>query len=351
MLDAATAPVDKDPEQTLMHAEAHESGEAVARFLTGNAETLARIATRLRNSPPAMIVTCARGSSDHAATFGKYLFETLIGLPTASAALSVASVFAAPINAQGALCIAISQSGRSPDLLRTVEAYKAAGAFVVALVNDDSSPLADLADERLSLRAGPERSVAATKSYIASLVGLAALAGHWAQDDALLEALMRLPEDLPRAFALDWSAAMPILSQARNLFVMGRGYSFAVAQEAALKLKETSGLHAEAFSSAEVRHGPMAIVQQGFPVLAFATSDKAGDDVRTAASEFRDRDAAVAMADASDPASLLPAMTSHPVIEPILMIQSFYGFVNSLSVARGFDPDTPPHLKKVTQTL
>lgn len=351
MLEVAADPAGKGPEDTLMHAEAREAGEASARFLANNAETLKRIAARLRASRPTMVVTCGRGSSDHAATFGKYLFETLIGVPTASAALSVASVFSAPLSANGALCIAISQSGRSPDLLRTVESYKAAGAFVVALVNDAASPLAELADERLPLHAGPEHSVAATKSYIASLVGLAALAAHWAHDDALLAAIARLPVDLPRAFALDWSAAMPMLADARNLFVMGRGYSLAVAQEAALKLKETSGLHAEAFSSAEVRHGPMAIVQPGFPLLAFATSDKAGDDVRAAASEFEARDALVAMADARDPAGTLPTFGSHPAVEPILMIQSFYRFVNMLSRARGYDPDTPPHLKKVTQTI
>lgn len=351
MFETLADPVGKRPDQTLMYLEAGESGEAAGRFLTRNADILARIADRLRSAPPPLVITCARGSSDHAATFGKYLFETLIGVPTASAALSVASVFDAPVSAKGALCLAISQSGRSPDLLRTVEACKAAGAFVVALVNDATSPLADLADEALPLHAGPERSVAATKSYITSLVGLAALAAYWARDDALLEALARLPADLSRAFDLDWDGAMPILHDARNLFVMGRGYSFAVAQEAALKLKETSGLHAEAFSSAEVRHGPMAIVQQGFPILAFATSDKAGDDVRGAAQEFVTRGALVALADAADPASALPALPAHPVVEPILMIHSFYRFVNRLSLARGFDPDTPPHLQKVTQTI
>ncbi|NWK96392.1 iron dicitrate transport regulator FecR [Sphingobium lactosutens] len=351
MLEIVADAVGKRPEQTLMYAEAREAGDAVRRFLMSNAETLVRIADRLRADTPSLIVTCGRGSSDHAATFGKYLFETLVGIPTASAALSVASVFAAPLRAKDALCIAISQSGRSPDLLRTVEAYKAAGAFVIVLVNDATSPLADLADETLPLHAGLEQSVAATKSYIASLVGLTALAAHWAGDDALLAALARLPDDLAQAFDYDWSAAIPPLRDARNLFVMGRGYSFAVAQEAALKLKETSGLHAEAFSSAEVRHGPMAIVQQGFPILAFATSDKAGDDVRGAAQEFLARRAAVAVADAADPASALPIPMTHPVIEPILMIQSFYRLVNMLSLARGFDPDMPPHLKKVTQTI
>jgi glucosamine--fructose-6-phosphate aminotransferase (isomerizing) len=339
------------PESTLMYAEAGEAGDAVARFLAANADGLARIAARLRTTPPTTVTTCARGSSDHAATFGKYLIETMIGIPTTSAALSTVSLFAAPVHADNALCIAISQSGRSPDLLRTVEAYRQAGAFVVALVNDAEAPLAALADEVLALNAGPERSVAATKSYITSLAGLAALAAAWADDRQLAADLAQLPDRLRAAFALDWSAMLGPLEDARNLFVIGRGYSLAIAQEAALKLKETCALHAEAFSAAEVRHGPMAIVGVGFPVIAFATSDAAGDDVRAAAREFLARDAAVLVADATGAMAGVPALAGHPMLEPILMVQSFYRFVNSLSLLRGLNPDMPPHLNKVTQTL
>jgi len=339
------------PEATLMHREAGEAGDAAARFLAANAPVLARIAARLRARPPIMVTTCARGSSDHAATYGKYLIESMIGIPTSSAAPSMASLFAAPLAGAEALCIAISQSGRSPDLLRTVEAYKAAGAFVVVLVNDVTSPMAELADEVLPLHAGPERSVAATKSYIASLVGLAALVAAWSGDAALAAGLARLPDGLRQAFALDWSDEIEPLAAATNLFIIGRGYSLAVAQEAALKLKETCGLHAEAFSAAEVRHGPMAIVKRGFPVLAFATSDAAGDDVRRVAQEFLERDAQVAVADCAGLIAGLPAVRAHPALEPILMIQSFYRLANALALRRGLDPDSPPHLKKVTRTL
>ena len=341
------------PEATLMFAESAEAGEAAQRFLTQNRATLQRIAERLRANPPRSVTTCARGSSDHAATFGKYLIETLLGVPTSSAALSVASIYAAPVVASDSLCIAISQSGRSPDLLSTVEAHKKSGAFVIALVNDEDSPLAALADELLPLKAGPEKSVAATKSYIVSLVGLAAVAAAWAGDEALEEALSGLPEQLKAAFALDWTPALAVLTEARNLFVIGRGYGFAVAQEAALKLKETCALHAEGFSSAEVRHGPMAIVNEGFPILAFTTSDIAGEGVREVAADFVSRGAHVMMADgtALDGAIHLPALTTVPALEPILQIQSFYRLANSLSVARGLDPDSPPHLNKVTKTL
>lgn len=356
MIDSVARPgtAAVDPAGTLMHAEAAEAGAAVARFLAANEAALQRIGARLREHPPEVVVTCARGSSDHAATYGKYLIETFTGVVTASAALSVSSVYAArPVPTEpgsARLCLAISQSGKSPDLLATVEAQREAGAFVVALVNEAESPLAQIADEMLALSAGPERSVAATKSYIASLAGLAALVAAWTGDEALAEAVAQLPVALPRAFALDWSPALPPLLDASNLFVIGRGYGFGVAQEAALKLKETCGLHAECFSAAEVKHGPMAIVGKGFPILAFAGSDAAGDDVRETAQLFASRGALVSLADTLGGAGSLPAFPAHPAVEPILMIQSFYRMTAFLSVARGFDPDTPPFLNKVTRT-
>jgi glucosamine--fructose-6-phosphate aminotransferase (isomerizing) len=340
-----------DANATLMGSEAREAADAVRRLLDGNAAALHTLGETLRANPPKLVVTCARGSSDHAATYGKYLIETLTGVPVASAAPSVASVFGAPVAAGDFLCIAISQSGRSPDLLATVEAQKAAGARVVTLVNDESSPLAAMADTLIGLKAGPEKAVAATKSYIASLAGLAAIVAAWSQDAALGDALAALPEGLERARDLDWGVAQDALIDARNLFVIGRGYSLAIAQEAALKFKETCGLHAEAFSAAEVRHGPMAIVNKGFPVLGFATSDTAGDSVREAAAEFAGREARVCLADAQAGGdATLPSIADHPAIEPILMVQSFYLMTNALSVARGFDPDRPQHLRKVTET-
>jgi glucosamine--fructose-6-phosphate aminotransferase (isomerizing) len=333
-----------------MFQEAAEASQAVARFLRRNEATLRRIRERLLANPPKSVTTCARGSSDHAATYGKYMIETYLGIPTSSAALSVSSIYAATVRGADSLCIAISQSGRSPDLLTTVATYKAAGAFVIALVNDEISPLADMAHEVLPLCGGSELSVAATKSYIASLAALAALVAHWSDDESLLAGLNTLPAQLANAFDLDWGPALEGLTQAQNLFVIGRGYGFAVAQEAALKLKETCALHAEAFSSAEVRHGPMAIVKAGFPVLAFATSDIAGDGVRSVAAEFAQRGAMVWLADPADAASVLPALKTQAAFEPILQIASFYRLANRVSLARGLNPDAPPHLKKVTRT-
>ncbi|KQZ72854.1 iron dicitrate transport regulator FecR [Sphingopyxis sp. Root214] len=338
-----------DGRQTLMKQEAGEAAVGVAMMLEANRDAFAAIARRLRASPPAAVVTCARGSSDHAATYAKYLIETMTGTPTASAALSIASLYDAPAVTGNRLCLAISQSGKSPDLLAAVEQQRDAGAFVVVLVNAEGSPLAALADVVIPLFAGVERSVAATKSYIASLAAIAALVAAWSEDAALENALTALPGQLAEAFALDWSPAVGAFRGATNLFVLGRGYGLGVAQEAALKFKETSGLHAESFSAAEVRHGPMAIVGDAFHILALGGTDRAAAGVREVADEFRERGATVLLADPAG--GDLPAIAAHPVIEPILMIQSFYRMASALALARGHNPDSPPHLNKVTETL
>ncbi len=234
---------------------------------------LKTLGEQLRAKPPRFIVTCARGSSDHAAAYAKYVFETRLGLITASASPSISSIYDADLNLEGALFVAISQSGKSPDLLRSAQAAKDAGAQVLALVNVEDSPLAELAHTVIPLRAGPELSVAATKSYLATLAAILQLTAHWSNDAALHAAVARLPDDLRRGWDADWSALTDGLRDARNLFVVGRGYGFGAALEAALKLKETCGLHAEAFSAAEVKHGPMALVGDGFPVLFFAQDD------------------------------------------------------------------------------
>jgi glucosamine--fructose-6-phosphate aminotransferase (isomerizing) len=333
--------------RTLMARETAETAAVVERQLAANAAALAELARRLRSEPPSVVVTCARGSSDHAATYGKYVIETLLGVPVASAAPSVSSLYDSPVQARGALVLAISQSGRSPDLLATVEAYRTAGAHVVALVNDADSPLAEAAGTLLPLYAGPELAVAATKSCIGAMAGLAAIAAAWSSDAAIAKALTTLPRMLDQALTLDWSAAGDVLRPAKQMFVLGRGYSFGIAQEAALKLKETCAIQAEPFSSAEVRHGPMRVIDKGFPVLAFATSDMAGADVASTAREFGQWGAVPLVAGQG---GALPIVTGHPALEPIAMLASFYRLAEQLSLELGMNPDAPPGLAKVTKT-
>src|SRR5262249_20337394 len=261
--------------ETLMLREAREAPLAVARSLAANAEACRALSRRLSAAPPPFAVTCARGSSGNAATFAKYLFELRLGLVTASMGPSVRSVYAAAPRLGGALFLAISQSGKSPDLVQLTAAARAGGAVTVALVNDPSSPLAAGCEIVLPLEAGLERSVAATKSFIAALAVILLLYGHWRGDTDLLGALHRLPADLDAAARVDWNAALPILADAQSLYVVGRGPGLAVAQEAALKLKESAGLHAEALSAAELMHGPLALASAAFPVLVFTQPDEA----------------------------------------------------------------------------
>ncbi|MEP7187303.1 MAG: SIS domain-containing protein [Rhodanobacter sp.] len=336
-----------------MYREAHESADVVARQFAANDAVVSALAARLRAKPPTFIVTCARGSSDHAAAYAKYVFETQLGIATASASPSVTSVYAAEQQWQGALFIAISQSGKSPDLLRNAEAAKLAGAHVLALVNVENSPLAQLADTVIPLHAGPERSVAATKSYIAALAAVLHLCARWKEDEALDAALTSLPDALRAGWDADWSALSDGLVGAHNLFVVGRGFGFGIALEAALKFKETCGLHAEAFSAAEVKHGPMALVGPDFPVLCFAQDDDTLQSTLAVADEFRGRGAQVFVAAPGlEGAGMLPVSTGPPAIcTPLLIVQSFYRAASELALRRGFNPDVPPHLNKVTETV
>ena len=344
--------------ETLMHNEAAQAAEVVAAQFARNREAVAALAAQLRAAPPPFVATCARGSSDHAATYAKYLIETQLGVVTASLSPSIGSVYASPLRLESALFIAISQSGKSPDLLRNAEAAKASGARVVALVNVEDSPLARLADTVIPLGAGPEKSVAATKSYLASLAAIAQLVAHWKDDPVLLAALDTLPQALRDAWQQDWSPLTDGLVDARNLFVLGRGLGLGAAQEAALKFKETCGLHAEAYSSAEVKHGPMALVGSGFPVLVFAQPDETGPGALAVADEFHGRGAEVWVASAAtrdagkgSSVALPLASAAHPALAPLLTVQSFYRAINALALRRGQNPDLPPHLNKVTETV
>jgi glucosamine--fructose-6-phosphate aminotransferase (isomerizing) len=340
-----------------MYLEAAQAPAAVRQQLERNSTVVAEAAEMLRQLAPRAVVTCARGSSDHAATFAKYLIETRAGILTSSAAPSVSSVYAAKADLKGVVFLALSQSGASPDLVATAEAAKAAGARVLALVNAEGSPLAQIAHLTIPLHAGPEMSIAATKSYLASLAAIVHLIATWTRDDELLKALAAAPAQLERAWQLDWSPATAALQPVAGMYVIGRGLGLGAAQEAALKLKETCGLHAEAFSSAEVRHGPMALVGEGFPVLLFSQGDETREGNEALASELAARGATVMLADAQVAASTtkrlvaLPAIGSHAAIEPMLLVQSFYRMANALSIARGRDPDRPPFLSKVTETL
>lgn len=339
--------------EALLTCEAAEAAAVARRQLTENGAIVADLVERLRIKRPAFVATCARGSSDHAATYGKYLIERALGLPVASLGPSLASVYGGELDLSRALFIAVSQSGRSPDALLLTEAAKRAGAFVVGFVNDETSPLAGMVDMLVPLRAGPERSVAATKSFLATCLAFLHLTAEWARDDALRAALAQAPDGLDAAGRCDWTPALLSWREARSLYVIGRGLSFGIAQEIALKFKETCRIHAEAFSAAEVLHGPLALVGPGFPALALDPGDEGSESVCAAATVFTSLGADLRYAGGGDSTGkTLPLPPDLPAaLLPLAQVRAFYGAVAVLAQSRGLDPDRPPHLSKVTRTV
>ncbi len=342
----------ENSQQTTMFVEAQQSADVVSRQIVANRDDVRSLATRLIQNEPRAVVTCARGSSDHAATYFKYLIESELGVLTSSASPSIQSVYRVPQHLAGTLYVAITQSGSSPDILENTERAKAAGATVLVMVNDVQSPIVALADYLIPLQAGTEKSVAATKSFISTISAMLHIVSEWTGNPRMKHSLSELPETLQQAWNLDWSAAHAMFVNATNMFVVARGMGLGVAQEAALKLKEVCGLHAEAFSSAEIRHGPMALVREQFPVLVFAQQDETRDGIDELVTDLQNLGADVCVA-AERPGSALTlpiVLGSHRATQPLLQIQSFYRMCNDLALMRGFDPDRPPHLRKVTQT-
>ena len=335
-----------------MAAELHETPEVLQRQTHELAKPLAELVARLRQQPPAVVVTCARGSSAHAATFAKHLFERHLGFPVAAAAPNIATAYHRGLRLQGQFFLAISQSGLSDDLVEMTVAARAAGALTAAIVNNVESPLAAAVEIVLPMAAGPEVSIAATKTFIASLAASLRLTAQWAGDPAMAAACERLPERIAAAVQLDWSAALPYLAQANSVIAIGRGPTLAIAREVALKLKETCALHAEAFSSAEFRHGPIALVTDGYPILVLPPTDESGLGFAELVADLRHKGAGVLVATsgAEGPPRLPVLAPDRADTDAICLIASFYGFLVRLAERRGTNVDRPRHLQKVTRT-
>lgn len=384
---------------TLMEQEARQAPACIATQLAHNVALWQKVVACLQAKPPKFVMTIARGSSDHAALFAKYLFEVCLGIPTVSFAPSVASIYQKSLQVQDALVIGISQSGKSPDICAAMAQAKQGGALTVALVNVIDSPLAAISDFVIPITAGPENAVAATKSYLGTLSALVQGIALWQNDPVLLKALTCLPQGLEETLTCDWSPLLQAYQEVSSTLIIGRGFGFGIAQEAALKCKETSGIHAEAFSSAEVLHGPFALVKADFPVLVFGQNDASLPSTLHLIERLAALQAKVFLALPLEPATKsavchpreggnpvkgllyldsrlrgndtnnvidpslkqllslpksvvqLPLPQSlHPILDPLLVIQRFYLFAAQLAVARGLNPDQPQNLKKVTET-
>lgn len=340
--------------QTHMQREVLEIPEAAARLLELGAAQAENFATEFLKAQPSMIATIGRGSSDHAAYFLKYAFEITLGIPVASLGPSLASLYGASMHLKNTAAIAISQSGKSPDIVSLAQSVTQSGSLSIALVNSVPSPLSDACSHVLDIGAGPEKSVAATKSFVNSIVAGLMLLAAISKDAGLSSALKTLPKSLDAALNQNWQALSDHLIQRKSMFVLGRGPALAIAHEAALKMKETCAVHGEAYSSAEVLHGPVEILDDGFPVLVFNPGDRSGQATAGVAREIAGRGASVFVAGGSVGAGLSElsvASTGHALTDALVQIVSFYVFAEAHARRLGRNPDEPKQLKKVTETI
>ena len=333
-------------------AMAHETAEipTVAERLLARSDLFKTLAERIERAKPRMVVFCGRGSSGHVGVYLRYLFETRLGLIASASAPSVVTAYRRPPDLRDALFVVVSQSGRSPDLIDATKAARSYGALTLAIVNDENSPAAAAAELVLPIGAGTERAVAATKTVALSMIAGAQLVTALASDDALSEALRALPSRLSAALACDWSPWSHAAAAAPAAFVVGRGYALGCVREIALKLAETLRVPALGYSAAELRHGPRASVSPATPVLVLRQNDEAAATVDELVGDLND--AGETVFTAGGPAGTLHFIgDGHPVCDPVVMLVPAYLAIEQAARRRGFDPDNPPHLSKVTRTL
>ncbi len=337
---------------TYMHKEIHEIPAAISRLLQDSDKSIFSAAKALRDQNPNLIITIARGSSDHGASFLKYAIEILAGIPVASLGPSVNSIYGVNLKLDNAASLSISQSGASPDIIAATKMAKFSSPLTIALINQSNSLLGQTVDHEINIAAGPELSVAATKTFVSSIVAGLLLLAKWQQDDILLAALERLPNQIEQGLECDWSELASSLDLDRSLFVLGRGPTWSIASEVALKFQETCGIYAQAYSAAEVMHGPMALINKDFPVLALCARDSAYQSCVESSQKLAQYGASVFITakDVKNSKALDFVATGHPLTDALCLVVPFYVFVESYARKLGLNPDKPPLLHKVTQT-
>lgn len=344
--------------QSFLQKEIEEQPAVARRLLTEAQLTIVQIAEAIHEHNPRFIVFAARGSSDNAARYGQYLFGATNGLPVALATPSLFSRYEQPPNVEDSLVLGISQSGQSPDIVSVLAEGRRQGAMTIAVTNDPTSPLPGAADHTIELLAKEERSLAATKTYTASLVAMAMLSSALAEDAECLQALQALPDLMAQVV----SQSLSILKSAEwyrymeSCVVISRGYNYSTAFEVALKLKELTYVMAEPYSTADFQHGPMAIVEQGFPVIAVVPEGEISPEMLNFLGQLREREAELVIISAVEEALAL-AQTPLPIpsgipewLSPLVTVLPGQIFAWGLTLAKGFDPDHPRGLRKVTLT-
>ncbi len=341
-----------------LEREIHEQPEVLRRLLQDQMPAVERVVEKLRRKPPRFLVIAARGTSDNAAVYAKYLFTVQNRVPVVLAAPSIITLYDSAPDIGESLVIGISQSGRGLDVCAVVEAGKKQGAQTLAITNDGGSELARVADDVILLDAGEEKSVAATKTYTSELTAIAMLSACWSGASELRSELGSLPSWVEQVLARqpETQAIAASLAESQQLLVVGRGYNFATALEIALKLKELAYVLAHPYSAADVRHGPIALVERGFPVLLVAPAGRTLADLSALASELLAREAQLAVI--SNDGELLtrcPFGAPLPAVPEWLspVVAVIPGQLVSFQLARlkGKDLDHPRGLRKVTITV
>ncbi len=341
-----------------LYSEITEQPAALAELLDQERAAVEQIAEAIRARNPRYVMLAARGSSDNAARYSQYLFGTLNALPAALATPSIFTLYQKPPRLNDALIVAISQSGQSPDIVSVVAEGRKQGALTVALTNAPDSPLAQAAEHTIHLHAGVEKAVAATKTYTTSLMALAMLSSALTKDEARFEALARVPGWIEQVLS-DREATIAAAERYCYInysIVASRGYNYATAYEIALKLKELTYIIAEPYSSADFQHGPVALVEHGFPVFAVIPEGILDDELIPFFQQLRDKGADLIVVSAKAEALAL-AQTALPVpagipewVSPLVMVVQGQLFALGLTLAKGFNPDQPRSIHKVTLT-
>ena len=342
---------------TLMQKEIFDTPDVLKQSLSANAEIVSEIAEQVakKNS----IFLAARGTSDHAAIYGKYVFETLLGIPVGLAAPSVTTVYGKQVDYSGSVVIGISQSGEAKDVLEVIKSAKESGAYTVAITNDDSSILAKMADAHISLCAGNEKSVAATKTFTSQMFSLVMIAAACAKDADLTTALSKLPSELKKVLELD-EKIKDTSKRYRfmdSCFALSRGYDYCMAFEAALKMQECAYIRAKAYSVSDFMHGPIAMIERDTPCLIYLSKGRFSEEMTGVIDRLKEVDADVTVF--SDDETLLNLADNairfpdvcHELLSPLYIAPIIQLFACYTSLTKGLSPDTPRGLKKVTITV
>ena len=342
---------------SLLENEIASQPDVVKRILEDETRHIKKIVAQIPAFDYALIA--ARGSSDHAATYAKYVWTALAGYPVALAAPSLLTMYKTQVRLAGALVVGISQSGQSPDIIAILEEGKRQGRPTLAITNDGSSPLASIADHVIELHAGQERSIAATKTYTAQLAVMAIFAATLSGNAEHLDALQQIPSAMDYTLQLDSQLAQRVerYRYMDRCIVIGRGYNYATSIELALKLKELTYIMASAYSSADFRHGPIATIESGLPVFLVMPAGATFDDMLDLAIELKRREAELLVISESEQALSL-ARTALPIypgvpewLTPLITIIPGQLFALHLALTKGLNPDVPRGLHKVTKTL